>query len=578
MLESLIIFGLMVNVFCLVFLWPRRQLLAAKFFLVVLFSQWLWQWGYLFEIRSDTVEMALFWDDVQFLPYLAIVPFWLYLSRSLADKPLLKGSGHLLVTAVIPALVLVSLGFDRNIEVLRIYESVDFTNRILTYEFGALTYISALWSYALIFISAGLLISFQRHLNKTLRLQVVFILIGMLIPTIIAMPNIAGITYFGLKDVSPFTFAVGNVAILYGITRLHSFEFQLVSQLPILAQLPVGVLILDHNKRVIEWNPLALSMLGINIDEPGLAIDQLALADQLRLNEQTLWQRDKQVLEIQYSPLRTSENLDSYIVTLKDISHRIEQQKSLEEANQSLQQLLDELTNTQTQLLTSEKQKAMTSLIHGIAHEFNTPLGNLVTLLDGFTSSQGSKEYVPLISNNVQRVIGLIERLKRIANINSDELAEPFFIRETIKDVVQAKALEMERQNVKLAVNVHVDIEQVTLARLAFESVLIQLLENTLSHAFTETTKDRKVYLDIQRNQHQFIVRFWDNGKGLPDDLKENVFAPFSNLSSQMSVTTGVGLFCIHQWVTNALKGTIETDDSIEQGTGFKMLLPFDDV
>jgi signal transduction histidine kinase len=397
----------------------------------------------------------------------------------------------------------------------------------------------------------------------------------MLIPTVAAIPNILGYSYFGLNDITPFTFAIGNLAILYGLVRFNAFEFQLISQLPILKQLPVGVIILDHRQRIIEWNPLAEKMLNTQIKAPGVPIETLPIGEHLALEKNTLWHADDHHFELQFHMLDTQETVDSYMITLKDITERVNQHFTLQTSNQTLETLLDELTNAQEQLLSTEKQKSMTSLIQSIAHEFNTPLGNLVTLLDGFSSSDDKDDYLPLIQKNIHRVISLIERLKKVADIDTNETPEEFRLREAIDDVIRGKNFELKNTQIQFVIELADDLE-VKLPRVALESALIQLIENAMTHAFDETFPAPTIWVAAEKLDGRLRIMIKDNGKGLPEHVRTNLFVPFSNQSQQLSISTGVGLFSAYQLVHQVLHGRIELCRDAVQSTEFCIEIPLD--
>jgi signal transduction histidine kinase len=553
-------------------MWPRLQLQAARYFMALLIAQWLWEWGYLLETIATTIETARLWDNVQFLPYLLVSPAWLYLSRSLANMPLFRGVGHPLFTFAFPLAFMIALGFDQQLEWIRIQSSLSFENNQLLYEFGPLMYLSVLWMYGLVFVSLNILISSARNTHKTYRLQILAIIFGVFLPLLLSVPTLLGYTIFGLNDISPFSFAVGNLAIVYGLFRLHAFEYQLVTQLPVISQLPIGIIVLDHRGRIIEWNPLALKMLGIHFDTPGIHSSTLPIANLLNIGEDTLWTHKNRTYEIQYQQLTTNEKLSSSIISITDLTVQYDQKRSLEITNKALSDLLDELTETQERVLESEKHQTIVSLIQSLAHEFNTPLGNLTTLIDGFQETDHPEEYAPLIKSNVIRVIQLIERIKQISTVSTDSQLESFNLKIAIEEIIQGQRYYQGATVVEFVTDISPSVILKS-SRLSLENVLVQLIENSRQHAF-KNVEHPTIRIVATQSQENFVLEYCDNGCGIPEELEKQLFLPFSNYSTRMSITSGIGLFSVHQWVTQSLKGRISYFQKQNSGACFKITCP----
>ncbi|WP_196160671.1 histidine kinase N-terminal 7TM domain-containing protein [Reinekea sp. G2M2-21] len=575
MLEPILIAALLVNVVCLVLMWPRRQLQASRYFIAVLACQFLWESGFLLEIETNNVQTALFWDNVQFLPYLLISPCWLWMSRSLAGKPLFQGMGNPWVTLPLPVITVLLIPFDTQLNLIRVSYDLTLENNLLRYEFGPLLYLTVFWTFMLMISSIVILISAQWQMKHHFRVQIIAVMFGILFPLVMAIPSILGYSIFGLNDLTPFTFTVGNLAIVYGLFRQHAFEFQTVPQLPVLAQLPIGILILDHQERIIEWNPQALNLLNISIKEPGARIKVLPFADQLNVDEVFLWEHNQRYIDIQYRRLITQEKLDTFVITLADMTDKVKQKQSLEISNQTLNNVIRELKETQAYVLESEKHNMMVALIQSLAHEFNTPLGNLITLLDSPDLAHDD-EYEPLLKNNVRRIIYLIERIKSISTIRTDDVPDTFSLKEVVCDIV---TLQRHNSSAVQPATFEIDINEslvVTLPRIAIESCLVQLIDNSYKHGFQTIMVDSRICISADKSGNSLTLSYSDNGSGIPPDVRDSLFLPFANNSSRMSITSGVGLFSVHQWVTQSLHGRIRLLETDNGGAHFSIQCPAD--
>ena len=99
-------------------------------------------------------------------------------------------------------------------------------------------------------------------------------------------------------------------------------------------------------------------------------------------------------------------------------------------------------------------------------------------------------------------------------------------------------------------------------------------MSNSLRHAFPENQIDAEINICTELQDHQLRIVFKDNGVGIPHDIESSIFLPFANNAMTMSITTGVGLFSVHQWITQTLKGRIRLINQDEPGTQFEILCP----
>ena len=79
--------------------------------------------------------------------------------------------------------------------------------------------------------------------------------------------------------------------------------------------------------------------------------------------------------------------------------------------------------------------------------------------------------------------------------------------------------------------------------------------------------KARRLGLD------QVEVTFADDGSGMPEDVRRHVFDPFFT-TRRAQGSTGLGLYIVHNLVTQQLGGTITLASALGKGTTICMTLP----
>lgn len=211
--------------------------------------------------------------------------------------------------------------------------------------------------------------------------------------------------------------------------------------------------------------------------------------------------------------------------------------------NRALAHSLDELTRTRQQLVEAEKMAALTSLVGGMAHQLNTPLGIVITAiscvdaqLQQLTSHfqgktlnasqlqaflQQSQEVVQLAQHNSDRAAKLIERFKQIATQLEVQQAEPVDLLPFARERLQLALLHSP-----VTLEVSGEPVQLQTSALLLGNILQILADNALVHAFAEQSQPQ-LWLHISSTPTTVVLQLQDNGSGIAPEHSNRVFEPF---------------------------------------------------
>lgn len=279
----------------------------------------------------------------------------------------------------------------------------------------------------------------------------------------------------------------------------------------------------------------------------------------------------------------------------KELESRVQKRTDdLHVANQELEGTLSKLKQTQKGLIQSEKMAALGSLVAGIAHELNTPIGISVTaittqmeyqtqLLKSYNQKTLTKTYLEeyiadvttsceIIVRNLNRSANLIKSFKQVAVDQTSDQRRKFDLSTTIKDIILALHPIIKRtpHNVELALQDNIELDSFPGA---LGQVITNLINNSLIHGLSDSVPGViKIRCGLEEND-QICISISDNGKGIKPDIQHKIFDPFFT-TNRGKGGSGLGLNIVHNLVTSILQGTIKLESSPIIGTEFEIKLP----
>ena len=268
-------------------------------------------------------------------------------------------------------------------------------------------------------------------------------------------------------------------------------------------------------------------------------------------------------------------------------------EKRVEERTRELSGALESLTAAQSELVRTEKLSALGSLVAGIAHELNTPIGNSLTVAStlqdqaqeftdhmgkGLTRSRleqfvsNTREGATILMSGLRQAAELVASFKQVAVDQSSVNRRAFRLNDTVHEILLTlgPGLRKTRHTVHSQVPAELFLESYPGP---FGQVLTNLVNNAVLHAFGEEQAGN-IYLEarpIDEAWIEFIVR--DDGNGIPPANIARVFDPFFTTKLGQG-GSGLGLNIVYNLVSKTLGGQIRVDSPVGKGACFTLRLP----
>ena len=273
----------------------------------------------------------------------------------------------------------------------------------------------------------------------------------------------------------------------------------------------------------------------------------------------------------------------------------------------------------QTQLIQSEKMSALGNLVAGVAHEINNPLSFLNgSIRNAMENVQDLFEHIKLYQKEFSEPIDTISEhaeeidleyinqdlpkifesmqkaTHRITNISNSlrvfsrgdtEYKVKADLNEGIDSTILILKYRLQANKKRPAIEVltnYGDLPQVKCFPGQLNLVFMNILANAID-ALDESNTGLS-FQEIEANYNQIIIKTYlednqvkvsiaDNGQGIPEEVKQNIFDHLFT-TKEVGQGTGLGLSIARQIIVEKHGGSLEVNSEIGKGTEFIITIP----
>jgi len=297
-----------------------------------------------------------------------------------------------------------------------------------------------------------------------------------------------------------------------------------------------------------------------------------------------------------------------YVAIRNNITERKRAEICLVQQAEDLEKAFSDLQQTQTQLVQTEKMSSLGQLVAGVAHEINNPVsfiyGNinpanryamsLIELLKLYQQHYPTppeeieeeledldfefmtKDLLNLLASmkvGAERIRQIVASLRTFSRKDEAE-KKSVDIHQGLDSTLMILAHRIKPQSQRAAIEIIQQYGELP-SVYCYAGQLNQVFMNVISNAIdaVEAVEQPQITLSTQLKGDQVIVTVRDNGTGMPEEVRSQIFNPFFT-TKPIGQGTGMGLSISYQIVTERHGGSLQVASTPNEGTTFTIQIP----
>ena len=373
------------------------------------------------------------------------------------------------------------------------------------------------------------------------------------------------LTVDGSEEISTLAEAMNHMAAQLD-HRINLISQQSKEQEAILSSMTEGVLAVDTDERVINFNRAAADMLDLHPQHArGMTVQEVVRNTHLQeIIAHTLRSREshqgevifpglsERVMEVSATILRDTEGNDIGALMVLDDITRIRRLENLKK-----------------------------EFVANVSHELKTPItsiiGSVETLLDGAIDNKSDAErFLTIVSRQADRLYRIVEDLLSLSRLerDTDESVVPREMK-SIQPVLDAAIQVCERKATDKSIDVTLECDPNLRAEVN-APLLEQAVVNLLDNAITYSESGESVEISAAAQNDKLVIAVTDHGCGIEQKYLPRIFERFYRVDkarSRESGGTGLGLSIVKH-IALVHGGEVRVESRVDVGSTFTIILP----
>jgi len=565
--------------------WRRRSTNGASAMSLLMICEVVWSLSFFLSALSIDMQLKLFLNSFSFVAAAIMPVAWFIFSFQYTRQEKFSKKLFGCLLCVIP-IITIFIVFTNSTHHLFMAKTIikplpNSSLHLVSYDFGPLFWVHAVYSYILLALGAIILVAQFIGSFKIYRRQALLILGALIVSFSGEIVYQLGLGPFNNILITPFTFSLGGVLLFISMFRYKALDLVPIAYKTVIEIMGDLVIVMDKQHRIIDANNAAVKILGKEhstlIGQPigSILMDIPSMADKAALNSKS---RSEIILEINHkrayfnvklSPLYDKDkSLIGTLLILSDITDLYETMEKLEKER----------------LLAESASKAKSEFLATMSHEIRTPINGIVgmaELLESANLTVQESENLKALQYSAESLLHLITDILDFSKIEAGKMEVEytnFSLREIVAGTANTFAAQKKGEMFSFSAEVEVDVPDQLLGDYI---KLRQILANLLSNAFKFTEKG-EVRLKVSKTKTEpdsvwVSFSISDTGIGIAQDKINSLFLSFHQLDSSTTRRfggTGLGLSIVKK-LLDLMGGSIGVKSAVGKGSEFCFELSF---
>lgn len=259
--------------------------------------------------------------------------------------------------------------------------------------------------------------------------------------------------------------------------------------------------------------------------------------------------------------------------------HDRRRQDSLDQREAELLQKIEDLQQTQQQVIQRERLHALGEMASGIVHDFNNALTPILgasdflirnpDVLDNRPETMSLLESIRAAARDAKDVV---HRLREFYRPEEDMEPHPVDVNPLVEQVVLFAQPKWKDQALADGCVIHCTLEAGVVPRVVMsESQLRQVLTNILFNSVDALPKGGTITIATFLEGDYVVIEIKDTGIGMPPEIRQRCLEPFFSTKGKRG--TGLGLATAYG-IVSKYQGDITVDSEVGKGTTIRVRLP----
>ena len=248
------------------------------------------------------------------------------------------------------------------------------------------------------------------------------------------------------------------------------------------------------------------------------------------------------------------------------------QKEQIERLNVNLQSSKIKIEEQVAKLIQNNKE--LEQFAHLASHDLKSPLRNISTfagLLKRKYNSNETQEFLDMIIKSSQNMTAMISDLLRFSTLDQT----PNIGNINLVLIIEHTLARINSQVKDANATIHIDesCDQIIQCN---KSLFINVIQNLVVNSIIYCKEDELPIISISAftNFKETIIKITDNGIGMDESYKDQIFEMFRRLKTKDVDGTGIGLASCKKIIDHH-NGSISVDSKLGEGSTFTIKLPF---